>query len=88
MNRALALLTLRQAADFLGVSEGTIYRWNHAKNGPPRRLIGKRYYYQRALLTQWLESPPAQVRLTRLSESDRRPAASQSTLRDSLRVSR
>lgn len=85
MNRALNLMTGVQAAKFLGVTEDTLCRWNKAKNGPPRRLIGKRFYYQRSSLTQWLESAQLPNVLVRRSVPGTRPVASQSTLQDSLR---
>ena len=54
------LVGLARAAQFLGVSRQVLRRWNKAGLGPPRRRIGRRYYYARVLLVEWLKSnaPP------------------------------
>jgi hypothetical protein len=46
-------------AAHLGVDRGTIWRWQDLElwgegKGPPRVLIGKRYYYDPAAIQQWL----------------------------------
>ena len=50
------LVGLARAAQFLGVSRQVLRRWNKAGLGPPRRRIGRRYYYARVLLVAWLKS--------------------------------
>jgi len=57
MNKQLQFMNAREAAAFLGVDRQVFDRWLKTKDCPPRRLIGKRYYYQREYLTQWLQSP-------------------------------
>ena len=57
MNKQLQFMNATEAAAFLGVHRRVFDRWTQTKQAPPRRLIGKRYYYQREYLTQWLQSP-------------------------------
>lgn len=57
MRKALEFMNAREAARFCGVDRHVFERWIQTKKGPPRRLIGKRFYYQRIYLTQWLEHP-------------------------------
>jgi predicted DNA-binding transcriptional regulator AlpA len=50
-----------RAARFLGVSRESLRRWINQGDGPPRVRKGKRYYYVREVLKEWLKSnaPPA-----------------------------
>jgi predicted DNA-binding transcriptional regulator AlpA len=45
-----------RAAQFLGVSRQTLRRWIYAGDGPPRVRKGKRYYYVREAMKDWLRS--------------------------------
>ena len=45
-----------RAAQFLGVSRQTLRRWIRQSAGPPRVRKGKRYYYVREVLKEWLKS--------------------------------
>ena len=56
-NKQLQFMNAATAAAFLGVDRQVFDRWVHGNDGPPRRLIGKRYYYQREYLTEWLQAP-------------------------------
>ena len=56
MPRTPELMTLGPASQFLGVSVRTLRRWAKTKEGPPRRLVGKRYYYVREALKEWLRA--------------------------------
>lgn len=82
MSNDLRLLTQIAAAKFIGIAVRTLRRWEKNPDAPPRRKIGKSYYYQRASLTRWLENPQDPTQSTRRSAYDRRPVASQSMLRD------
>lgn len=64
---ALRLLSQRDAAKFLGIGVRTLRYWDKdPAQAPPRRKIGKRYYYQKGELERWLEnSPPAPQTVTR-----------------------
>jgi excisionase family DNA binding protein len=50
-----------RAAQFLGVSRESLRRWINQGEGPPRVRKGKRYYFVREVLKEWLKSnaPPA-----------------------------
>lgn len=50
------LLNQQKAAELLGVNPETLRRWARKNDGPPRIRIGKRYYYTKAIITQWLTS--------------------------------
>ena len=47
-------LTRPELAAELGVSERTIWRWDNARVGPPRTVLGERLLYRREGVTQWL----------------------------------
>lgn len=55
MDKSLQLINAIVAAKFLGISTTTLGEWVRRPEGPPRRKIGNRYYYQRDALTRWLE---------------------------------
>jgi DNA-binding transcriptional MerR regulator len=52
--RSAKLLNQRKAADLMGVSAKTLSRWAQVNAGPPRLRIGKRYFYTREIVVQWL----------------------------------
>jgi len=52
-----SLLTPRQAAEFLGVPEGTLAQWRSQRRGPPFIKLELRLVRYRVLdLEAWLES--------------------------------
>lgn len=53
----LDFMNTTEAAKFLGISYETLRRWVRQDTAPPRRQLGKRYYYQQRTIMQWLESP-------------------------------
>lgn len=48
------LLTQRKTAKLMGISCETLRRWALLNEGPPRLKIGKRYYYTREIIVQWV----------------------------------
>lgn len=52
--RAARMMTQVQCAEFLGVTDQTLRTWNKNGEGPPKELKGKRYYYVREAITDWL----------------------------------
>lgn len=62
MARTPELMLAGRAAQFLGVGRNTLTRWNQAGLGPPRVLKGKRYWYSREALKEWLKSGAGAVR--------------------------
>ncbi len=51
----LNLLSLRQTADMLGVSEATIYSWRHRGEGPRGYKIGGLVRYRLSDVLAWVE---------------------------------
>ncbi len=50
------LLTLRETAEMLAVSEATLYGWRYRGDGPPGfRLNGGRVRYREADVLAWVE---------------------------------
>ena len=47
-------LTPDELAAELGKSVRTITRWNSLRVGPPKTVIGKKRYYRRDAVRQWL----------------------------------
>ena len=43
-----------QLAEELGKSVRTIARWDRLRIGPPKTLVGKRPFYRRDAVRQWL----------------------------------
>lgn len=62
MPRTPELMLAGRAAQFLGVGRNTLSRWNRSGTGPPRTLKGKRYWYSREALKEWLKTGAAAVR--------------------------
>lgn len=56
-----ALLTVRGAATYLGISESTLYVWRHRRIGPPSFRLGPRgrVMYRRTALDSWLDEQEA-----------------------------
>jgi len=54
--RAERLLTLREVADMLGVSEPTVYGWRYRGEGPlGYRINGGRVRYRESDVLAWVE---------------------------------
>lgn len=49
-------LTPRDLAQALGVSERTIARWRHFREGPPRVEIGRKVFYRFESVSAWIAS--------------------------------
>ena len=47
-------LTPGQLAEELRKSERTIARWDRLRIGPPKTLIGKKPYYRRESVREWM----------------------------------
>jgi hypothetical protein len=54
--RTPEIMCAGRAARFLGVSAKTLRRWELAGDGPPRSRKGKRFYYVRQCLVDWLKA--------------------------------
>lgn len=86
--RTPELMGIGRASIFLGVDQSTLRRWTRGGEGPPRTRKGKRFYYVREVLKDWLKAnAPAAVApaLSRgpASEPARQPSiASRATLLD------
>lgn len=59
MARTPELMLAGRAARFLGIHRDTLRSWNRSGTGPPRTLKGKRYWYSREALKEWLKSGAA-----------------------------
>jgi excisionase family DNA binding protein len=51
----LKLLTVREAAEFLGVPAQTLYAWRTAGKGPRAVKVGRHLRYRPEALGAWLE---------------------------------
>jgi predicted DNA-binding transcriptional regulator AlpA len=49
-------LKLEELAKALDVSERTIARWHHFREGPPRVQIGRKVYYRLESVNAWIAS--------------------------------
>lgn len=47
-------LTPEKLAYALGVSERTVARWHHFREGPPRVKIGRKVYYRLESVSSWI----------------------------------
>jgi excisionase family DNA binding protein len=54
-NEPPLLMTISQAAAFLGISRRTLYRWAGARRLPGLRRIGRTLFVARPELSQWLD---------------------------------
>ena len=48
-------MTAKRAAAFLGIEPETLRGWHRSGVGPPRARLGKRYWYARLALIEWLK---------------------------------
>jgi len=48
------LLTLAEAAEYLGVKAKTLYEWRRLRKGPPSIAVGRLVKYRAADLDAWL----------------------------------
>lgn len=53
-----AVLTLEEAAQYMGVSKSQLYKLTHTKNIPHSKPAGKMCYFNRADLETWLMGNP------------------------------
>ena len=49
-------LTQKDLAQALGVSERTIARWHHFREGPPRVEFGRKVFYRLESVSAWIAS--------------------------------
>jgi Helix-turn-helix domain len=61
MGRTPEMMLAGRAAQFLGIGRDTLRRWNRSGVGPPRTLKGKRYWYAREALREWLKAGAAKA---------------------------
>jgi DNA-binding transcriptional MerR regulator len=52
--RSPKLLNQQKTARLMGISTRTLRRWSNTHAGPPRLKIGKRYFYTREMIVQWM----------------------------------
>lgn len=57
-----AFLTEPQLAKRLGVAVSTLRRWHARRTGPPRSTVGRKFYYSRQKLEEWIEAKALIVR--------------------------
>ena len=57
LTRVVPLVTARQAAGMLGLSEGTLKQWRLRDRGPAYvRLGGRTVRYERAVVEEWAQA--------------------------------
>ena len=54
-----AVLDIRAASEYLGVSRGTLYRYVHEEKIPAFKL-GNRWKFKKSILDRWMERQSAQ----------------------------
>lgn len=47
-------LNSSEVANLLNISLRTLHRWGRLRKGPPSIKVGRRIYYRRAAIEQWL----------------------------------
>jgi excisionase family DNA binding protein len=52
----IELISTAQAAEFLGVSDGTLRYWRYMDQGPRSFRVGRHVKYRREDIDSWLES--------------------------------
>lgn len=52
----LSFLSEKQLAKELGVAVSTLRRWHARRIGPPRSAVGRKFYYSRQKLEEWIEA--------------------------------
>lgn len=50
------LLSLRETAEYLGVTEHTIYQWRYQGTGPTGLKVGGRVRYRLSEIEAWLDA--------------------------------
>jgi excisionase family DNA binding protein len=50
------LLSIKEAADYLGLKVQTMYNWRHSRKGPDYVMIGSTPKYEPDVLEQFIES--------------------------------
>lgn len=56
MHNTPELLTSKDTAVLLGVSERTLARWHSVRTGPARITVGRRVLYRLQALNDWLRA--------------------------------
>jgi excisionase family DNA binding protein len=54
--RTPELMGAGRAAQFLGITRETLRRWINQGDGPPRVRKGKRFYFVKEVLREWLKA--------------------------------
>lgn len=49
-------LTCLETSELLRVSEHTLYRWRRLRKGPPASKVGRKNFYRRDAVIDWLLS--------------------------------
>jgi excisionase family DNA binding protein len=49
-------LTCAEASEILHISEQTLYRWRRQRKGPPASKVGRKNFYRRDAVIDWLRS--------------------------------
>jgi predicted DNA-binding transcriptional regulator AlpA len=49
-------MTIAELAEYFDLTPAAIYRWNHNGSGPKRIQIGKKIFYRRADVIEWIDS--------------------------------
>lgn len=62
LNNAKEVLTLEEAAAFLGVTKSTLYKMTHQQTIPFFKPNNKMVYFERAELLNWLRQNPVATR--------------------------
>jgi excisionase family DNA binding protein len=57
-----AFLTEEELAKRLGVAVSTLRRWHARRTGPPRSTVGRKFYFSRQKLEEWIEAKALIVR--------------------------
>ena len=56
------LLTTREVADYLGVSEATLTDWRYRRRGPEFLRVGRLIRYRKDSLLLWLDEVTVEMR--------------------------
>lgn len=49
-------ITSVEACELLAVSQRTLLRWHRLRKGPPQIKVGRKVYYRRQAISDWLMS--------------------------------
>jgi excisionase family DNA binding protein len=55
MEPADRLLTVKELAEYLGVSVATLYQWRYRREGPLGFRVGRHVRYRWIEVTEWIE---------------------------------